>query len=122
MAEEFIAHHRLQIKRSSKCVERACHVALRELCAMQITNQTMDIVDFQTVIERYEDDRAEGTREVRGPALAVERGADPPSVAEQCSTARAATQGPAPPPSGRRSRSRIRASATATGPHDRRDA
>lgn len=60
VSEMFIEHHRLQIRNSERCLKKAFHPELKDLCQRQIEAQSSEIEIFEAVIEGYEgDDRGD---------------------------------------------------------------
>jgi uncharacterized protein (DUF305 family) len=59
VSEMFIEHHRLQIRNSERCLRKAFHSELEDLCRRQIEAQSREIEIFEAVIERYEGDDGE---------------------------------------------------------------
>lgn len=58
----FIEHHRIQIRNSQKCLKKAFHPELRDLCRRQIEAQSREIEVFEAVIASYEDGDRGGHR------------------------------------------------------------
>jgi uncharacterized protein (DUF305 family) len=52
----FIEHHLLQIARSKRCLRRAYHEELEDLCRRQIETQAREIRIFRNVIQSYRGD------------------------------------------------------------------
>jgi uncharacterized protein (DUF305 family) len=53
VSEMFIEHHLLQIARSKRCLRKAYHDELKDLCRRQIETQAGEIRVFQKVIKSY---------------------------------------------------------------------
>lgn len=56
VTEMFIEHHLRQIKESQKCLERAYHDELLELCQLMIAQQSADIVVFRDILQQHGED------------------------------------------------------------------
>ena len=56
VSEMFIEHHRMQIRNSERCLRKAFHAELKDLCRRQIETQSREIEIFESVIESYKDD------------------------------------------------------------------
>jgi uncharacterized protein (DUF305 family) len=56
VSEMFIEHHLLQIARSKRCLRKAYHDELKDLCRRQIKTQAREIRIFDKVIHAYRDD------------------------------------------------------------------
>jgi uncharacterized protein (DUF305 family) len=55
VSEMFIEHHLLQIARSKRCLRKAEHEELKDLCQRQIETQAREIRIFHKVIRSYAD-------------------------------------------------------------------
>lgn len=56
VSEMFIEHHLRQIRESTKCLLRAWHAELRELCQHTIDVQSQDIVVFRSILIDHGED------------------------------------------------------------------
>lgn len=56
VSKMFIEHHLLQIARSKRCLRKAHHDELKDLCRRQIKTQGREIRIFHEVIHAYRDD------------------------------------------------------------------
>jgi uncharacterized protein (DUF305 family) len=53
ISKMFIEHHRMQIRESEKCLERAFHEKLRSFCKHTIEEQSQEIKQFRTVLAEH---------------------------------------------------------------------
>jgi uncharacterized protein (DUF305 family) len=59
VSEMFIEHHLLQIARSKRCLRKAYHEELKDLCRRQIETQAGEIRVFHKVIKSYGEDHGD---------------------------------------------------------------
>jgi uncharacterized protein (DUF305 family) len=50
VSQMFIEHHGIQVKRSTRCLKRAFHEELRDICARQIELQSAEIEQFERIL------------------------------------------------------------------------